>query len=348
MVYLREIIKKNRTIISQYNNIETVAYLYTSSSILSSEIENNNFELSPEELIALDGYLDKIEITDKVISIISRPSIKGIDATSNIFKFAGLYLGAKDHLKSRLIDKFNSGDIKDQFFLAKIEPDLNKLLTENLSLDLTIPFSVLISSLLEVNNISEEELNLALSTLINNDLDVQSLLLLEDLEMHLLKVKFITKNSEEILKDVFLNFSNAIQKIIQNRRKGHPEFLIKDEYDVQDILYVIIKSFFPNMRDEDPIPKVGGKSTKIDLILREENILIEVKMIKEKDSNETHFIEQLKVDFESYHECVWLKKLFCFVYDPFKKTRDISNFNDLNGKRTKGKHNYDVEVIVVN
>jgi hypothetical protein len=82
--------------------------------------------------------------------------------------------------------------------------------------------------------------------------------------------------------------------------------------------------------------------------LRDEKILIEVKMIKGKDSNEIHFIEQLKVDFESYHECKWLKKLFCFVYDPFKKTKDISNFHDLNGNRTKGEHSFNVELIIAN
>jgi hypothetical protein len=348
MVYLREIIKKNKTQISQYNNIETVAYLYASSSMQSTQIENNTFELSPEEFVALDGYLNKSDSYEKIISIISKPPIKGIDATSNIFKFTGLYLGAKEQLKDKLIERFNKGDLKEQFFLSKIEPSLNKLLIDNLSIDLNNPFSVLVNKLFEINDVSEDNINLALREIVNYDLDIHSLLLLEDFEKLLLEVKFISKNSEEILRDVFYNFPNAVQKIINNRRKGHPEFLIKDEYDVQDILYVIVKSFFPNMRDEDPIPKVGGKSTKIDLILREEKILIEVKMIKAKDTNETHFIEQLKVDFESYHKCIWLEKLFCFVYDPFKKTRDISNFNDLNGQRTKGKHNYDVEVIVVN
>ena len=120
-------------------------------------------------------------------------------------------------------------------------------------------------------------------------------------------------------RDVLNNFSNAIQKTIRGRRLNHPNFKIEDEYDVQDILYVILKSTFPNLRDEDPIPKAGGKSTKADLIVKEEKILIEVKMMKAKNSNETHFIEQLKVDFESYHESRWLKKLFCFVYDPYKK-----------------------------
>ena len=168
------------------------------------------------------------------------------------------------------------------------------------------------------------------------------------MEKILLITKYNDKTAEEVVRDILNNFSNAIQKIIKNRRSNHASFFISDEYDVQDILYVILKSIFPNLREEDPIPKVGSKSTKIDLILREERILIEVKMIKESDSNEIKAIDQLKIDFESYHECKWLDKLFCFVYDPNKKTKDIVSFKDLNGNRTKGNHNFNIEIIVVN
>ncbi len=346
MVYLREIIKNNKEQILQYNNIETVAYLYASNQ--HSDIENCSFELSPEESIALQGYKKKADYYDKIVKIISKPPIKGIDATSNIFKLAGLYLGAKEQLQNKLNSRFKQGNAKEQFFLCKIEPTLKNTLQENLNIDLTNPFSVLVSKLYKINNVSEENFNNALSSLVKTELDIYTLLLLEEIESQFLKVKYISKTPEEVLRDIFYNFPNAVQKIIKDRRKNHTEFEIRDEYDVQDILYVVIKSIFPNMRDEDPIPKVGGKSTKIDLILRDEKILVEVKMIKERDSNETHFIEQLKVDFESYHQCSWLEKLFCFVYDPFKKTRDISNFKDLNGKRVKGEHNYNVEVIVVN
>lgn len=348
MVYLGTVIKKNRELIYQYNNIETVAYLYASSFSNVSDIEIGLLELSPEESIALKGYKNEAVTTETIASIISKPPIKGIDATSNVFKFAGLYLGAKDRLHERLVEKFDNADVKDQFFLSKIEPNLNQRLFDNLDIDADNPFSIIVNHILNKNEVSENDLNNSISRLINGTLDVQSLLLLEFLEKHLLEVRFISKNSEQILREIFYNFSNAVQKIIKDRRKGHPQYQIEDEYDVQDILYVIIKSIFPNMRDEDSIAKVGAKSTKIDFILREEEILIEVKMIKKGDSNEKHFIEQLKVDFESYHKCVWLNKLFCFVYDPYKKTGDISNFNDLNGQRVKGSHSYNVEIIVVN
>ncbi len=346
MVYLREILKHNKAKLIQYKNIELAAYLFAQSF---EELPNHSFELSPEEEVALIGYKKESIDVSKVVAIVSKAPIKGISATSNIYKFAGLYLSAKNDLSQQLKEKYQQSDLKQKYFLSKIEPSLKiQLSKEVLELN-NDPLSILIKTVYNTNTVIEKELNSALQSITSaTDIDVQSQILLEDIESTLLQTKFINKNADEVVRDVLNNFSNAIQKIINGRRLNHPDFKIEDEYDVQDISYVILKSIFPNLREEDPIPKVGGKSTKIDLILREEKILIEVKMIKAKDSNETHFIEQLKVDFESYHECKWLRKLFCFVYDPYKKTRDISNFNDLNGERTKGEHNFNVEVIVAN
>ena len=345
MVYLREILKHNKSKLFQYKNIELATYLYVQSFV---ELSNQAFELSPEEEVALIGYKkERIEVS-KVVSIISKAPIKGISATSNIYKFAGLYLSAKKELAQQLKEKYQQSDLKQKYLLSKIEPSFKSQLSKEVS-ESSNPLAILIKTAFDSNSGNEEELNTALQSITSGtEIDVQSQILLEDIEKTLLRTKFVNKTADEVVRDVLNNFSNAIQKIVTGRRQNHPDFKIEDEYDVQDVLYVVLKSIFSNLREEDPIPKVGAKSTKIDLILREEKILIEVKMIKAKDSNETHFIEQLKVDFESYHECKWLRKLFCFVYDPYKKTRDISNFNDLNGERTKGGHNFDVEVIVAN
>lgn len=346
MVYLKEILKHNKTKLIQHKNIELAAYLYLQSP---EELSNYSFELSPEEEVALIGYKKETIEVSKVISIVSKAPVKGINATSNVYKFSGLYISAKKELNPQLQEKYQQSDLKQKYFLSKIEPSLKSLLSKEVSASLKEPLAILINTVFNETSLNEAELNTALQSITSGvDIDVQLQILLEDFESALLKIKFINKNADEVVRDVLNNFSNAIQKIITNRRSNHPNFKIEDEYDVQDILYVILKSFFPNLRDEDPIPKVGGKSTKIDLILREEGILVEAKMIKAKDSNETHFIEQLKVDFESYHECKWLRKLFCFVYDPYKKTRDISNFNDLNGERKKGEHHFNVEVFVSN
>jgi hypothetical protein len=346
MVYLREILKHNKAKLIQYKNIELAAYLYAQSF---EELPNHSFELSPEEEVALIGYKKESIEVSKVVTIVSKAPIKGISATSNIYKFSGLYLSAKNELSQQLKEKYQHSDLKQKYFLSKIEPSFQILLSKEVLELNNDPLAVLIKAVLDINTVEETEFNTALQSITSGtDIDVQLQMLLEDIESTLLQIRFVNKNADQVVRDVLNNFSNAIQKIITGRRLNHPDFKIEDEYDVQDILYVILKSVFPNLREEDPIPKVGGKSTKIDLIIREEKILIEVKMIKAKDTNETHFVEQLKVDFESYHECKWLRKLFCFVYDPYKKTRDISNFNDLNGERRKGEHNFNVEVIVAN
>jgi hypothetical protein len=345
MVYLNDILKQNKARLCINKNIELAAYLFISSP---SELSLFDFELTFEEEIALQGYKNESVEVGKIISIISKTPRKGISALSNIYKFAGLYLAAKDELNDSLNQKYSQGDLKQKYFLSKVETTLINQLASEVLVTPSEPYAIIISKILGSENIIEAEIDQAIQNIVQMEIDVQTQILLEDLLKTLLKTKYTNKTCEEVVRDVLNNFSNAIQKIIRYRRKGHMEFKIEDEYDVQDILYVILKSFFPLLRDEDPIAKVGAKSTKIDLILREEMILIEVKMLKEKDNNEVEFIEQLKKDFESYHQCQWLTKLFCFVYDPYKKTRDLANFNDLNGDRTKQGHSFNVEIIVSN
>lgn len=345
MVYLKEILKDNRNKFDQYKNIELVAYTFVHNSVKLSELAT---ELSTEEELAFCGFKNEYVDTNEILKIIRKTPIKGISATSNIFKFAGLYLSAKEELKTLLNEKFSASDLKQKYFLCKIESSFLPNLLNDIKINNDDTVAIIIRAIYELESLSDEQINNALQAILSNDIDVPTQILLEDFESSLLKVKFSNKNADDTIRDILNNFSNAVQKIIKNRRKGKDNFQIKDEYDVQDILYVILKSIFPTLRDEDAVPKAGAKSTKIDFIIREEKILIEVKMMKEKDTNETNFIEELKVDFESYHQCAWLDKLYCFVYDPFKKTRDISNFQDLNGRRVKGQHEFDVEVIVTN
>jgi REase_DpnII-MboI len=346
MVYLREILKHNKTRLNQYKNIELAAYLYSQSPV---ELSSHLFDLSPEEELAMLGYKKERVDIEKIVSIVSKSPIKGISALSNVYKFAGLYLSAKTELIHKLKEKYEQSDYKQKYFLSKIEPSLKSELIKDIENTPIQPVITLIKKIYDANAVNENEFIEALEDVLSaGEIDVQLQILLEDISRALLQIKLINKTAEEVIRDALNNFSNAIRKISSNRRKGHPEFKIEDEYDVQDILYVILKTIFPNLKDEDAIPKVGAKSTKIDLIIREERILIEVKMMKENDGNETHFIEQLKADFESYYQCKWLRKLFCFVYDPYKRTRDTSNFNDLNGERTKGGHTFNVEVIIAN
>lgn len=343
MVYLKKIIEENRDKLIRYKNIELVAYF---SIVSPDKLNGYDFDLSPDEEYAFKGYKKENVSIEYILPIMSKPPVKGMNAISNIYKFSGLYLTAKDELSAQYKTKFIESDMKQKYFMSKIEPSFLPLLRKEVETISENSISTIIKYILNDNNTSEDKIDQALIEITKDDLDVQTQILLEDLEKSLLKVKYISLEAEDLIRCILNNFSNSIQKI-KVRRKDHPPYTIEDEYDVQDILYVIIKSIFPNLRDEDAIAKVGAKSTKIDLILRDEQIMIEVKMVKMSDKNEVNFIEQLKIDIESYHQCKWLNKLFCFVYDPYRKTKDIANFHDLNGMRNKNGHEFDVEIIVV-
>lgn len=344
MVYLRTLINENRDRILQFRNLEAAAYLSITNI---SELEDFEFHLTPEEKLALKGFKGEQCEPAELKSIVNQPIKKGMSVLTNVYKLSGLYLCNNELLKAKLKSRYDSGNIRLKYFLTKVEPALSDNLKRDVETAPPSSISNVIKRIFGVGDISEEEINADLLSLASSDIDTQTLLILEDLEKVLLKVAYLNLNAEEMVRSILNNFSNAVQKVIKERRKGHDNFEINDEYDVQDILYVILKSVFPNLKEEESTPKIGGTSSRVDFVLREEAIMIEAKMIKSTDDNEKKFIDQLKVDFESYHEASFLKKLFCFVYDPFKKTRDIANFQDLNGDRTKGKNSFNIEVIVV-
>ena len=341
MVYLREIIKNRKAQLLTKQTLETVAYFAVRDKSQLCSFKTDHF--TDEEYLAYKGFLGEVINDGCVLKIRNTKPIKGLSYKTNIYKLVGLYL-ANPIFKVDIEEKYKNVSLSKKYFLTYFCPELRKDLI----------FSLVNEENCELKNILKK---IILEEAIDKDFSeeiiklseggIEDLMILEDLETKLLKFNYDNKKPEDIIRIILNNFSNSVQKIM-SRRKGHSPYELKDEYDVQDILYVIIKSVFPSLIDEDSIAKTGAKNSRIDFILREENILIEVKMIKANDTNEINFIEQLKIDFESYHECPWLKKLFCFVYDPYRKTKDVNNFYRLNGDREKQTHKYNIEIIVAN
>ena len=56
--------------------------------------------------------------------------------------------------------------------------------------------------------------------------------------------KYNNMSSVELIKNIFYNFQDAIKHLTNNRRKNHTVFEINDEYDVQDLSYLILRSIF--------------------------------------------------------------------------------------------------------
>lgn len=123
-----------------------------------------------------------------------------------------------------------------------------------------------------------------------------------------------TEQASQLIEKVFKKFHTIIREI-SHRRENRPSFEINDEYDVQDLLRGLLRLHFDDIRDEEWTPSYAGSFARMDLLLKNEQIVIEVKMAH-KGLRQKRITEQLIVDKAYYKRHKDCKKLYCFVYDP--------------------------------
>jgi len=141
------------------------------------------------------------------------------------------------------------------------------------------------------------------------------------------EIKLSTENSsqhhtfnEEILNNIFDNF-HQFYKQLRNRHANRVSIDIVDEYDVQDLLHAVLRLHFKDVREEEYTPSYGGSSTRMDFLLKNETIVIEVKKTREKLSDK-EIGEQLILDVAHYKNHPDCKLLKCFVYDPENRVKN--------------------------
>ena len=116
------------------------------------------------------------------------------------------------------------------------------------------------------------------------------------------------------LANLFENF-HTVARQLKRRHDGRATLEIRDEYDVQDLLHGLLKIDFEDVRPEEWTPTTAGASNRMDFLLKDGEIAIEVKMtrpgLKDKELG-----EQLIIDIAKYQSHPNCKSLYCFVYDP--------------------------------
>ena len=257
MVYLTEYIKQRKLLLD--NNLGTIAYYHLKDQNQLCTIDLKMF--LGLDLIAAKGYLS-ISLNEEDKSQITKPPYKGVDISSTIYRLLGAYLADPKQLQRKLNEKFEATTLKNQFFISRfveIYREKFKSILTTINSDEAWVYRVIEGMIIPTENDIKN-----INSLLLEETDTIDLLVLEALHSKLLQYQLPTTTFNNIpVYDLFLstlsNFHNAVKKIIQGRRKDHDLFRIQDEYDVQDILYVIFKSIFPTLKEEDPTPKVGGQ-----------------------------------------------------------------------------------------
>lgn len=102
---------------------------------------------------------------------------------------------------------------------------------------------------------------------------------------------------------------------LKSRRAGQEPLLLRDEYDVQYLMHATLKLHFDDIRPEEWCPSCAGRSSRVDFLLKAEQIVIETKMTR-KGLDDRKLGEELTLDKAKYQTNKDCRTLVCFVYDP--------------------------------
>lgn len=128
------------------------------------------------------------------------------------------------------------------------------------------------------------------------------------------KTKIDNIKIDFILMAIFNRF-HIVVKQLRNRHNSRPTIDVDDEYDVQDLLHGLLRLFFNDVRAEEWCPSYAGGSSRMDFLLKDEKIILEVKKTR-KGLDDKELGKQLIEDKAKYQVHPDCKKLICFIYDP--------------------------------
>jgi hypothetical protein len=126
---------------------------------------------------------------------------------------------------------------------------------------------------------------------------------------------------------------HLVARELRTRRQGRPTLEVEDEYDVQDLLRSLLSLHFDDVRPEEWTPSYAGGSSRVDFLLKQEQIIVEAKKTR-RGLEARKLGEELIIDIQRYRVHPDCRSLVCFVYDPEGRITNPRGIeNDLNGTR---------------
>ncbi|MNQ93999.1 hypothetical protein D3C85_1094920 [compost metagenome] len=108
---------------------------------------------------------------------------------------------------------------------------------------------------------------------------------------------------------------HRVARQLRSRHGSRKTIEIEDEYDVQDLFHSLLRIYFDDVRAEEYTPSYAGASSRVDFLLKQEKIIIEIKKTRQGLSAK-EVGEQLIIDSQRYQAHPDCNTLVCFVYDP--------------------------------
>lgn len=137
-------------------------------------------------------------------------------------------------------------------------------------------------------------------------------------------------------------FPSVVQTLKKRFANRGALFQMNDEADMQDLFRALLAVDFDNVVREDYVPQVGGRRTRIDFLLPDVGIGIELKMTR-PGLGDKEVGDQLIQDIVRYENHPLCRTLMCIVFDRERNIENAVGLERLSSKRG----DYEVEVLVV-
>lgn len=155
------------------------------------------------------------------------------------------------------------------------------------------------------------------------------------------EIRNIEHDPIEDVENIFNKFHELV-KIFENRSRNKPPLIIEDEYDVQYLLFALLRLYFDDIIDEESVPTQGGTRSFIDFLLKDESIAIETKITSPTLRN-NKLTKQLNDDIGKYSQHPEVKTLMFFIYNPGNHIKNPIRFiKDF----TKKEGNLDIKTYI--
>ena len=121
---------------------------------------------------------------------------------------------------------------------------------------------------------------------------------------------------------------------LEHRRKDARSLTFESEYDIQDLIHSQLRPWVSDIRPEEFTPSYAGSATRMDFLLPDHKLVIEIKRVRDK-THAAKVGDELIVDIEHYrrHQCC--DRLWCAVYDPDLLIKNPTGMiSDLEGNRS--------------
>jgi hypothetical protein len=108
--------------------------------------------------------------------------------------------------------------------------------------------------------------------------------------------------------------SSALRNFAPAMERWNKEWTIKDEYDVQDILWLMLRPYFDDLRYEEYLPKVGRSGHRYDIGIPQLATVVEAKYIR-KVADFQKIVDEVGKDSAQLQPQSAFTRIVVFVYD---------------------------------